>query len=236
MPKLEGDCDPDRDRDAAGFERLFAESPELIDMSYAARRILAMSAALFHRQGAAATSIRDITTACGLSPGALYKHFASKDDLLDVLVQLGHDRIERRIGVTVGAAHQDPVSRTAAFVRAYVLSHLEQPKLAQLVRREYLHLTPQRQAAVVARRRRTRTQLVELLRTGERAGQFALVEDLDATGVALMILDMCSRTSEWYHQRDADPPAELAERYVAAALRLVGTRAHAGTARPAVST
>lgn len=221
-------------RDAAGFERLFSESSDLAEMSYAARRIMAMSAAFFHRYGAAGTSIRDITTACGLTPGAFYKHFASKDDLLDALVQLGHDRLERRISETLAGAHRDPVSQIAAFVGAYVLAHLEHPKLAQLARREYLHLTPDRQAAVVARRRRMRSQLVELLQAGEASGQFELVEGAGATRVALMILDMCSRTSEWYHPRQSEPPGELAEHYVAAALRLAGSHRPADTAKPAV--
>jgi hypothetical protein len=39
-----------------------------------------------------------------------------------------------------------------------------------------------------------------------------------------MILDMCSRTSEWYDPSRAEAPDELAERYVAAALRLAGAR------------
>jgi hypothetical protein len=37
-----------------------------------------------------------------------------------------------------------------------------------------------------------------------------------------MVLDMCSRTSEWYDPRREEPPARLAERYVTAALRLAG--------------
>src|SRR5579875_1022307 len=79
------------------FEREFAAAPDLDDLSYSARRVLAMSATLFYRNGAAATSIRDITRACGLTPGALYNHFASKDDVLFRLVQHGHDALERRI-------------------------------------------------------------------------------------------------------------------------------------------
>ena len=37
-----------------------------------------------------------------------------------------------------------------------------------------------------------------------------------------MVLDMCSRTSDWFDRsRDTDP-AEIVARYVQAALRLVG--------------
>src|SRR5262245_55098829 len=43
------------------------------------RRIADAAIELFYRNGATATSVRDITAACGLSPGALYNHFSSKE-------------------------------------------------------------------------------------------------------------------------------------------------------------
>lgn len=223
------------ERAAAGFERNFADAADLAGHSYAARRMLAMSAALFHRQGAAATSVRDITTACGLSPAALYNHFASKDDLLDALVTHGHQSLETRVNTALIAAPPEAVARLSAFVRAYVLGHLEHPQLAQLVRREYLHLSPERRAAVVQRRRRLRAHLAELLRAGDESHALTLIEHTDATHVAVMILDMCSRTSEWYRPHRADPPADLAEHYVAAALRLAGVGIAARTTEPAAT-
>jgi AcrR family transcriptional regulator len=212
--------------DAAVFERAFATAPDLDGLSAAARRVLAMSAALFYRQGAAGTSIRDITKACGLSPGALYNHFASKDDVLYRLVEHGHERLERRIAAALADVDPtDPAARTAAFVHAYVMGHLVHPELAQVVRREYLHLSPARYRRVVTRRRRLRRRLTELLRAGAATGVFELIEGRDAaTRVAVMILDMCSRTSEWYDPARAEPPNLLADRYVTAALRLAGLR------------
>jgi AcrR family transcriptional regulator len=205
------------------FEQVFADAADLEHLSYAARRVLAMSASLFYRHGAAGTSIRDITSACGLSPGALYNHFASKDDMLWVLVGHGHDSLERRIGAALAEVPDEPVARTAAYVRAYVTGHLVHPELAQVVRREYLHLSPARYDAIVRRRRRLRQQLTELLRRGADAGAFDLIDGPDgATRVAVMVLDMCSRTSEWYDRKREEPPARLAERYVTAALRLAG--------------
>ena len=161
--------DPEHPRprgDAAVFERAFAGAPDLAHLSPAARRVLAMSAALFHQRGAAATSVRDITSACGLSPGALYKHFASKDDVLYELVRHGHERLERRIDAALAGAPDDAVRRTTAFVHAYVAGHLAQPELAQVVRREYLHLSAARHREIVRRRRALRGRLAALLRAG----------------------------------------------------------------------
>src|SRR5579875_954389 len=84
----------ERDRVAAIFLASFADQPDLTDLTPAARRVLATAAALFYEKGAVDTSVRDLTKACGLTPGALYNHFASKDDLLYTLVKHGHVRIE----------------------------------------------------------------------------------------------------------------------------------------------
>lgn len=209
--------------DPAVFEEAFATAADLVHLTYAARRVLAMSAALFYRQGAAGTSIRDITRACGLSPGALYNHFASKDDVLHELVRHGHRSLERRIAEAMQDVPDEPEARTAAFVRGYVMGHLVHPELAQVVRREYLHLSPARYEAIVRQRRSLRQQLSGLLRQGADTGAFELIDGPEGDiRVAVMVLDMCSRTSEWYDPHRSEPPERLAERYVAAALRLAG--------------
>ena len=50
------------------------------------RRILDAATALFNERGYAGTSIRDITERLGMTKGALYYHFASKDELLHAMV------------------------------------------------------------------------------------------------------------------------------------------------------
>lgn len=211
--------------DVEVFAQALADEPDLRQRSFAARRILATAAALFYERGAAATSVRDITRACGLSPGALYNHFASKDDVLYELVRHGHARLERRIAAALAAAAPEPAGQFGAFVGAYLVGHLAHPELAQMVRREYLHLAEPRRSGIVARRRGLRTQLADLLRAGQRTGDFDLIDgEPGATGVAVMVLDMCSRTSEWYDPSRSDARDALAHRYVLAALRLAGAQ------------
>ncbi|HZZ97040.1 MAG TPA: TetR/AcrR family transcriptional regulator [Jatrophihabitantaceae bacterium] len=212
-----------RDRVAAIFLASFEGQPDLADLSQAARRVLATAGALFYERGAVDTSVRDLTRACGLTPGALYNHFASKDELLFTLVRHGHTRMRTRIDKAIAAAPSDPVSALRAFVSAYMVGHVENPELAQTVRREYLHLSAEHYTEIVEARRAMRGQLSGLLVDGQRAGVFALLGgESGAVASALMVLDMCSRTSEWFDRtRDTDP-AGIIERYVEAALRLVG--------------
>jgi TetR/AcrR family transcriptional regulator, cholesterol catabolism regulator len=213
----------ERDRVAAIFLASFEGQPDLAGLTPAARRVLATAAALFYEKGAIDTSVRDLTKACGLSPGALYNHFASKDDLLYTLVKHGHTRMQTRIDNALAEAADDPESVFRAFVTAYLIGHVRSPEMAQTARREYLHLSPARYAEIVDLRRAVRNQLSGVLADGQRAGVFDLIGGTTgAVGAALMVLDMCSRTSDWFDRTRESDPRGIVERYVAAALRLVG--------------
>ncbi len=156
-------------------------------------------------------------------PAALYNHFPSKDELLFTLVRHGHARMQRRIDAALTG--RGAVARFRAFVRAYVTGHVEHPEFAQMVRREYLHLSDGHYTEIVEMRRALRQQLTDLLVAGERARAFTLIGgQRGAVGQAMMVLDLCSRTSDWYDRtRDGDA-AEIVDRYELAALRLVGAR------------
>lgn len=202
------------------FTAAFADQTDLETLSAAARRVLATSAALFFQRGAANTSVRELTKACGLSPGALYNHFPSRDKLLFTIVRHGHDRMQRRIDAALGRTSDDPQARFRAYVGAYVTGHVDQPELAQLARHEYVNLSPPHYADIVARRRAMRRTLTGFITDGAARGRFDLIGD--AVAQTLMVLDMCSRTSDWFDRsRDTDP-SEIVARYVRAALRLVG--------------
>lgn len=69
-------------------------------MKQTRERILASATALFARQGVRATSVRDITEACGLSKGALYNHFPSKEAVLSSIIEEHILLIESELNVT----------------------------------------------------------------------------------------------------------------------------------------
>jgi AcrR family transcriptional regulator len=56
------------------------------------KEILAAAKACFARNGFHATSMRDIYGECGLSPGAVYNHFASKEEIVRAL---GEERLRQ---------------------------------------------------------------------------------------------------------------------------------------------
>ena len=66
--------------------------PRVSDEYMARRReeILAGAKTCFAREGFHATSMRDVYRECGLSPGAVYNHFASKEEIVRAL---GEERL-----------------------------------------------------------------------------------------------------------------------------------------------
>jgi AcrR family transcriptional regulator len=207
----------------ATFARYLGDAPELTGLSAAALRVLAAAAALFYRRGYAATSVRELARDCGLSPGAMYNHFASLDEILYLLAAVGHGRVERAITAAMADSDGTAEDELRRFVRAYVERHLAFPPFAQLIHREFVHLSPQRRAVIVECRRRVRDRLVGIMRAGTGSGAFRPIPGADPeVRAAMMILDMCARTSEWFDPaKAAVGPSDLADGYVAAAVRLV---------------
>ena len=206
------------------FLAAFDAEPELAALTSAARRVLAAAAALFYRQGSSATSVRQLTSAAGLSPGALYNHFGSRDEMLFALVQTGHLRAQRDLDAALTGGSETATDALRRFTVAYVQIHLRFPPFAQLIHREYVHLSEKHRQEIVRRRRRMRDQLVTVLQDGEQSGEFQLIGG--GVGTAMMILDMCSRTSEWFNPSQSSRGIE--ERYAEAVLRLVGVPAIPG--------
>ncbi len=78
---------------------------------------------LFARQGFNITTVRDIMHACGLTQGALYNHFSSKDQLLATIIIQTQSELEHELDAAVAAAGDDPVAQFYAYVRCYALRH-----------------------------------------------------------------------------------------------------------------
>jgi AcrR family transcriptional regulator len=194
-------------------------------LSEPARRLLKAADALFYSQGAPTTTVREITNACGLTPGAMYNHFTSKDELLYVLVRYRHVRLEEDVVAALARVDGDPVAGLTAIVGVYVRMHVGRKQSAQVANREYRHLSGAQLDEVLAIRRRLRDRMVAVLEEGARTGVFGIwgrPETSSITITASTILEMCIHSSQWLNQWGPMGIDELEQYFVAMARRMVG--------------
>jgi len=106
--------------------RTLTAQPAGVDGTEARRRILDVAAALFLERGYAGTSLREIAGEVGMKTGSLYYHFASKDVLLQTILQRGIEvmvaAFREADRATRGASGR---SRFAAHVRAHLAALFE---------------------------------------------------------------------------------------------------------------
>src|SRR6185436_6810137 len=91
-------------------------------------RIEEASIKLFASRGIAETSVRDITRAVGISEGALYRHFESKEDLVWQTFEQGYMSFARELE-SLAARETTARQKVAAMIRGFCRAHDNNPTL-----------------------------------------------------------------------------------------------------------
>jgi len=94
-------------------------------------RILRAAKAIHERNGLAALTMRRVSARVGLTPMALYRHFADKDALLDALVAEGFTQFEGFVARAADAP--TPAERFRAVLHGYVDFALTHPRTFELM-------------------------------------------------------------------------------------------------------
>lgn len=188
-------------------------------------QILVKAAELFSTIGYAGTSISMLAKEVGISPGALYWYFGSKEELLYTLLKDGLDRYEEDIANAVGDA-QGPAERLRLLTVGHVRAILQDPEVGRIVgftANQLSHsLTASRWRSLHARQRKVIAQWRDVIQDGVRAGLFDVQ---DPTLAALAIIDMCEGTRGWFDPSGPLSAEDVAEQYSGFALGLVRGRA-----------
>ncbi|MCQ4083294.1 TetR/AcrR family transcriptional regulator [Streptomyces sp. RB6PN25] len=136
-----------------------------------AQRLLAEATRLFAERGFERTSVQEIVEAAGVTKGALYHYYGSKDDLLHEVyarvLRLQTERLQQIAGGegTVG----ERLHRAAADV---VLTSIENLDDTKIFFRSMHQLSPEKNKAVRADRRRYHEMFRSLIEEGQRDGTF----------------------------------------------------------------
>lgn len=187
--------------------------------------IRAAAFAQFAERGYPVVTVRDIMKACGLTQGALYNHFKSKDELLHDIITSTQAELERLCLQAVADAGDDPRARLAAFVRVYVVRHCRLRVEALVANREIGWLDAERMGDIRRSRRAIRDILVDILSQGVARGAFDPPEvdgRCDLKAVAMALLDQCTHVSMWYVPGQRLNEEQMAALYAEMALRSVG--------------
>ncbi len=150
---------------------------------------------LFGAQGFHATSVREIVAAAGLTKGAFYHHFASKEVVLaeihDAFIDAHLER-QRRILARPGSAH----------AHLYSLMHLAVSVIARyrpfvaVFLQERRALSGERHEDVLRKRDEAMDSFRMTVRRGVADGEFR--SDVDPDVAAFGAVGMCDWTYQWY--------------------------------------
>lgn len=179
-------------------------------------RLLAAASRLFAEQGFAPTSVQEIVERAGVTKGAMYHYYASKDDLLEEiyarLLALQSARLEAI------AAQRLPVReclrRAAADVVVSTLEHLDDAVVAW----QSLHLLPpERRARIRSDRRRYHEGFRALVERGQAEG--VLRADVPADLAVHQFFGGVHHLGSWYRPDGPLAPERVGEVFAELLLR-----------------
>jgi AcrR family transcriptional regulator len=147
-----------------------------------------------NRKGFHSMSMRDLSRKTGLSMGALYAYFSSKDELLEILQRQGRTVIRRVLEQSL-EEETDPARRLRKLIQTHIyLSEVMQPWF-YFSYMETKNLSKPEQKKAIAGELYTERLIADTLEEGQTAGRFGKTDPhLTASVIKAMLQD-------WYLKR-----------------------------------
>jgi AcrR family transcriptional regulator len=181
-------------------------------------RLVAAAVESFASKGFHGTTTRDIASAAGMSPAALYVHHRSKEDLLHLISRTGHELTLRLVQEGVASA-DEPVGRLVAVVRGFVVHHARNHTSARIVNYELAALSPAHLEEIAGLRRAIEQELRDVVEDGVRRGAFTTS---NPRMTALALLSLGIDVARWFRDEGEWDPEDVAAHYCELALNMVG--------------
>ncbi|MFL5843486.1 MAG: TetR/AcrR family transcriptional regulator [Solirubrobacteraceae bacterium] len=186
----------------------------------ASRRLLVAALDCFADRGYHGTTTRQIAEQAGMSPGAVYVHFASKAELLYAISSVGHTSALEALEGANDDSIADPRERVERIVRSFASWHALHHRLARVVQYELETLPPERRREIKRLRARFSALVEDELTAGVEAGVFG---PIDIQGATLAILSLCIDIARWYGPTAARMPNDLGGLYAEIVTRALRT-------------
>ena len=173
-------------------------------------RLLNVATRLFARHGFEGTSVQDIVDAAGVTKGAMYHYYGSKDDLLyEVYHQVLTMQTSHLEEIAAGpGTPEERLRAAAADVVETSLDNLDD----MIVFFRSLHMLPEdKQAQIRTERRLYHDKFKALVDEGVAAGTFR--GDVPADIVVHYFLSVVNQLGSWFKPDGALSPAEVARQF-----------------------
>lgn len=171
--------------------------------------MLEAAVTLFGQKGYHGTTVRDIAAESGMLSGSLYAHIQGKEDLLFQVVERAAERFMAAvepIAFGPGPA-SDKLKRAMA---AHIGVVADSRDAATVFLQEWKALSPERRAAIGARRDRYEALYAHIIREGVATGEF---RPLDERFARLAVLSVLNWLDEWYTPAGPLGPDAIAETF-----------------------
>jgi AcrR family transcriptional regulator len=191
-----------------------------------ARRLAHAALDSFSSVGYGGTTTRIISERAGLSSGALYSSFKSKEEILFLCTRLSHEsalRVLRDAAATPGSA----MTRLRQMMYDFTLWHARNHAIARVAQYELSGLTPEHHHVIAEMRREMESVMRAQIALGVEQGEFDIE---DQAGLALAALSLAIDLCRWYSEGGRLTAERLADSYAGLVMRMLSSNPLPATA------
>ncbi|UWF78368.1 MULTISPECIES: TetR/AcrR family transcriptional regulator [Microbacterium] len=174
--------------------------------------VLSTAVGLFNEQGYDATSVADLARRLGVTKSALYHHFDSKEQLLEIALEDALGALEQALDDALG--EPTPAARLSEVIRGAVRVLIDKQSEVTLLLR--LRGNSPVELAALERRRAFDHRVTQLVRDAQSEG--LIRGDLDAGTATRLVFGMINSLVEWYRPGGRIDPELLAEEVLAVSM------------------
>jgi TetR/AcrR family transcriptional regulator, cholesterol catabolism regulator len=185
------------------------------------RLLIAAALDLFAEKGFRGTSLQEVAERAGLTKGAFYHHFSTKDDVLHLI----HDQfIDRALESQEQAltVYDTATEQLAKMAFDTTKISIEYQKHVMVFFQELTVIGGETREAILEKRRRSTALFEQVVRHGVESGEFD--RSLDPNVAALGLLGMWVWSYQWYREGGPRTPVEVARQFATMTLHSVGAR------------
>jgi len=184
-----------------------------------ARRLAHAALDSFSSVGYGGTTTRIISERAGLSSGALYVSFKSKEEILFLCTRVSH---ESALGVLRAAAETpgSVMNRLRKMMYDFTLWHARNHAIARVAQYELAGLTPEHHELIAELRRQIESVMRSQIQLGVDQGEFDIE---DQAGLTLAALSLAIDVCRWYSDGGRLSAERLADSYSGLVTRMLSS-------------